>query len=73
MMFIQKQILRIVSTALRRANFSQRENLKSVLLTGASPPGPPRGAAPVPRWGPRRPPDPSPPGGPPAPSAAYSL
>ena len=32
MMFIQKQILRIVSIALRRANFSQRENLKSVLL-----------------------------------------
>ena len=31
------------------------------------------GAAPVPHWGPRRPPDPSPPGGPPAPSAAYSL
>ena len=40
MMFIQKQTLRIVSIALRRANFSQRENLKSVLLPGALPLGP---------------------------------
>ena len=34
---------------------------------------PQRSTAPVPRWGPRQPPDPSPPGGPPVPSAAYSL
>ena len=67
------KILRIVSIALRRANFSWCENLKSVLLPGALPPWPPTGRCPVPRWGPRRPPDPSPPGGPPAPSAAYSL
>ena len=45
-MFIQKQILRIVSIALRRANFSQRENLKSVLLLGALPPGPQTGRCP---------------------------
>ena len=30
---------------------------------GLRPLDPQRGAAPVPRWGPRRPPDPSPPGG----------
>ena len=32
-----KTDIRIVSIALRRAKFSQRENLKSVLLTGALP------------------------------------
>ena len=40
---------------------------------GLRPMDPQRDAAPVPRWVPRRPPDPLPPGGPPAPSAAYSL
>ena len=45
----------------------------SFCLRGLCPLDPQRGAAPVPCGGPRLPPDPSSPGGPPAPSAAYSL
>ena len=40
---------------------------------GLRPLDPQRGPAPVPCWGPRQPPDPLSPGGPLAPSAAYSL
>ena len=39
MIFIQKQILRVVSIALRRAIFSQHKNLKSILLPQPSPLG----------------------------------
>jgi len=46
MIFIQKQILRVVSIPLRRANFSSRKNLKSVLLLGPSPLGTPTGCCP---------------------------
>ena len=64
---------RIVSIALRRANFSQRENLKSVLLPGASPPGPPTGRCPCTLLGAWAAPRPLASWGPWAPSATYSL
>ena len=46
MIFIRKQILRVVSFALRRANFSQHKNLKSILLLWPSPLGTPTGRCP---------------------------
>ena len=44
--FRSKQILRVVSIALRRANFSQHKNLKSILLLRPSPLGTPTGRCP---------------------------
>ena len=43
-----------IALPLRRANFSKRENLKSVLLMGFRPLDPHQGATPAPRWGPGR-------------------
>ena len=53
MIFIQKQILLLLTLlSAQESQFQQRENLKSVLLPGASSPGPLTGTSPVPRWGP---------------------
>ena len=45
--------------AFGKGSFSKCENTKTILLPGASSLDPQRDAAPVPRWGPGRPPDPS--------------
>ena len=47
MIFIQKQILLLLTLlSAQESQFQQRENLKSVLLPGASPPGPLTGHCP---------------------------
>ena len=47
MIFIQKQILLLLTLlSAQESQFQQRENLKSVLLPGASPPGPLMGHCP---------------------------
>ena len=56
---------------LRRANFSKRKNLKSILLMGFRPLDPQQGATPAPRWGPGRLADSTTGREPLAPSASY--
>ena len=68
-MFVKLVIMFAMNTVLmlessfscnKRLIFCSTVNLKAQELPGASPPGPPLGLCPRPRWGPWRPPDPQP-------------
>ena len=71
--FYEKRVIHVELTALRKGSFSKCENTKSILLPGASPPGPPTGRCPCTPLGASAAPRPLASGVSPTPSAIYFL